>query len=131
MVSERDSEDPGGKCVSPGSLPPNQVYFPNPNFPLKKFLTEARPGGRGENGALATKSLSSALKLAGARHFPSDLTPPGNWPPSAFDSLAYLVIYWVHVKIKWVKILLFKQQGKGHQKGVHFISPVLIKSSMK
>jgi hypothetical protein len=26
---------------------------------------------------------------------------------------------------------LFKQQGKEHQKGVHFISPVLMKSSMK
>lgn len=76
-------------------------------------------------------SLGSKLKFACIKCFPSDPTPPGNWPPSAFDSLAYLVIYWVHVKIKWVKTLLFKQQGKEHQKGVHFISPVLIKSSMK
>lgn len=75
--------------------------------------------------------LDSKLKLAALRAFPAAQHPPGNWLPSAFDSLAYLVIYWVHAKIKWVKILLFKQQGKEHQKGVHFISPVLIKSSMK
>lgn len=61
----------------------------------------------------------------------SDPTSTGDWQPSAFGNLAYLVIYWVHAKIKWVKILLLKQQGKEHQKGVNFIAPVLMKSSMK
>lgn len=88
-------------------------------------------GLAGGHGAFAAKSLGSERPSVCIQCLPGDPTPPGNWPPSAFDGLAYLVIYWVHVKIKWVKILLFKQQGKEHQKGVHFISRVLIKSSMK
>lgn len=101
--------------------------FPHPMFSSTKFLAAAWLG----EGACATESLGAELKSARAGRFPSDLTPPGNWPPSASDSSAYLVIYWVPVKIKWVQILLFKQQGKGHQKGVHFTPPVLMKSSMK
>lgn len=116
-------------------LPPSEskgrLLFSLTHVFLYKVPSGGLAGGWGGERACATKSRGSGLQPARAGHFPSDLTPPGNWPPSASDSSAYLVIYWVPVKIKWVKIPLFKQQGKGHQKGVHFISPVLMKSSMK
>lgn len=99
------------------------------SLPLSSFL-KLLTAATSRQAAFAC-SPGRPTQVSCLERFPSGPAPPGNWLPSAFDSLAYLVIYWVHVKIKWVKILLFKQQGKEHQKGVHFISPVLIKSSMK